>query len=562
MANEKIQIQIGATDEASPKIEKIAKKIDGLEADEARIIVTADTAKLEKQLDRAKAKLDGLEGDEASVQARLVGTLEADLAQAQDLLAKLDGQTATVKIDSVGAKQGIDDLGKSADSSKSVLANMIGNTTQDLGTLGGVAGSAGVAIGQMGEYMADAAASGEGLSSITKNFVAVAGPIAALTAATFLVTETVKAFGQPAKEAAERTKEVGEAMKNTTSATLAFVDVLRSNADELENFTLDRKDGLGKFNDALTDALDFLPGVGKASIDVLEVAKRMDISMFDLAKQLAGTGQTTEDFTAQLDAAVRAGKITRDEADFLAQSVANYGDAAAQAAKDQGLFNVSVEEANLIFQGMQDPLTKFAGGFKVIKDDMADGAITTEAAAGWINMLADALGITTEAVIRLAAQDMKGEIAKPIPLAESLARKMEALRTKTDGFTQAFQNMSDELDNSNTMLDLAQGFDDVASKAFESAVAIQDGSIDAQAKLYEQATAQNALKQEVIDYAEEVGEIPPAAVTQVNALIDQGSFDEAERLLAEITKKRTVTIELIGKRGGDLLDDRLFGVRR
>ena len=41
--------------------------------------------------------------------------------------------------------------------SRSVLANMVGNATQDLGALGGVAGSAGVAIGQMGEYMADAA---------------------------------------------------------------------------------------------------------------------------------------------------------------------------------------------------------------------------------------------------------------------------------------------------------------------------------------------------------------------------------------------------------------------
>ena len=181
--NEEIAIKIGATDEASPKIDKIAKKIDGMEADEARITVTAQTDKLEAQLDRAKKKLEGLEGDQATVQARLVGTLEEDLEQANKLLADLDGTTGTVKIDSVGAKQGIDDLGKSADSSKSVLANMVGNATQDLGALGGVAGSAGVAIGQMGEYMADARAEGEGFKSIFKNFANVGAPIAAVSIA-------------------------------------------------------------------------------------------------------------------------------------------------------------------------------------------------------------------------------------------------------------------------------------------------------------------------------------------------------------------------------------------
>jgi hypothetical protein len=95
----KVEVEITAVDEASPKIERLEKKIDGLESDEARIIVTANTERLERQLNDAKAKLDGLDGDEASVQARLIGTLEQDLEDAGRLLAQLDGKTGTVRIE-------------------------------------------------------------------------------------------------------------------------------------------------------------------------------------------------------------------------------------------------------------------------------------------------------------------------------------------------------------------------------------------------------------------------------------------------------------------------------
>ena len=75
----KVEVEIVAVDEASPKIEKLEKRIDGLEADEARIIVTADIKKLDKQLSAALAKMKDLEGDELTVQARLVGNLEDDM---------------------------------------------------------------------------------------------------------------------------------------------------------------------------------------------------------------------------------------------------------------------------------------------------------------------------------------------------------------------------------------------------------------------------------------------------------------------------------------------------
>ena len=51
---------------------------------------------------------------------------------------------------------------------------------------------AGVAIGQMGEYMADARASGEKFGSIIKNFAGMALPIAGIATAVQLVGKYMK----------------------------------------------------------------------------------------------------------------------------------------------------------------------------------------------------------------------------------------------------------------------------------------------------------------------------------------------------------------------------------
>jgi hypothetical protein len=99
----KVEVQITANDEASKTIDRLERKIDGLESDEARIIVKADTERLERQLDNARTKLEGLDGDEASVQARLIGSLEADLEHAQQLYNQLDGKTGTVRLEANAA---------------------------------------------------------------------------------------------------------------------------------------------------------------------------------------------------------------------------------------------------------------------------------------------------------------------------------------------------------------------------------------------------------------------------------------------------------------------------
>lgn len=137
----KIEVEIVATDEATPTINRLEQKIDGLEADEARVTVTANTDRLTKQLDAAKQKLEGLDGDEATVQARLVGNLETQLEQAQSLFRQLDGKTGTVRLTAVDRASG--DL----DKVQRKLHNLDGEAATVRASMGSIAGGVAGGIG-------------------------------------------------------------------------------------------------------------------------------------------------------------------------------------------------------------------------------------------------------------------------------------------------------------------------------------------------------------------------------------------------------------------------------
>ncbi len=78
----------------------------------------------------------------------------------------------------------IDKVRDSGDQSGSVLANMVGNSVQEVGELGGVAGPAGMALGQLAEYATEGNISLAGLAT-------VAGPMACVSAAVLGVSWAV-----------------------------------------------------------------------------------------------------------------------------------------------------------------------------------------------------------------------------------------------------------------------------------------------------------------------------------------------------------------------------------
>jgi hypothetical protein len=251
VADERLRIRIEADAErAEQELKTLADLSEELTDDELSIVVAMKTEAAEANL---KSLLKQMQQAEDPVDLKV---LTVGVKQAQDQLEQLR-KTADdlppVDLDTRKATQGLDDVTRSADGSRSVLANMIGNTTQDLGALGGVAGSAGVAIGQMGEYMADAKFSGEGMGSVVKNFAGIAGPMIALSAGVLAATKAWEAYNSRTKETRRLTAKLSGDLADVTGS-----------LDDVEASLGDNTDAWSLMNRALAENTDEFPKVARA----------------------------------------------------------------------------------------------------------------------------------------------------------------------------------------------------------------------------------------------------------------------------------------------------------
>ena len=255
----------GDTSQVTRDIDDVLAKVDKLAGTgAAELLLTTNAAQVANQIVDLTTDIDKLDATDPTIdiKAENIATLEAGLDRLSAKAREIS--TTPVNVDTRSAVTGIDDIARSAGSSKSVLANMVGNATQDLGALGGIAGSAGVAIGQMGEYMVDASSSGDKLGDVVRNFGKVALPIAAIAGGIQLVTSAMN----KGKEAAE------------------------AHADGIERMTAAAEEGTGVLG-ALADQID---ETGKLAFTLGGGFDSSGIQVADLRENLDTLGLTMDDF--------------------------------------------------------------------------------------------------------------------------------------------------------------------------------------------------------------------------------------------------------------------------
>ena len=228
-------------------------------------------------------------------------------------LRKIDESTGSIK----NVEGAVSRLGHESDNSRSVLANMVGNSVQDLGALGGVAGSAGVMIGQLAEYAADGNIGLAGLAS-------TAGPMLGLGLAVAGITKLMESAAEQTKFAEERVSGLTGALKDTG----------KSKNTALEDYYL----GLGKVEvqvDSATDSMaEFGHGIAIAnrSGQILGYTMEGDNTrIIDVTKSLTDLGLGISDW-AQMVASTP-------------EVVRAWGDALVAQGADQEVVNEIVSAA-------------------------------------------------------------------------------------------------------------------------------------------------------------------------------------------------------------------------
>jgi hypothetical protein len=306
-------------------------------------------------------------------------------------------------------KTGTDDMADSARGANSALANMIGNASQDLGVLGGIAGSAGVAIGQMAEYAADAALGGEKLGSALRSMALVVGPIAAITAAVSAISGVMAEIAAESEAAATRTKAVGDAMDATAVDAVGMSDALKGNVADLRNLNVQASTFSGLTSQYFASILRGLPLIGGVisdnGTDIVEILNDANLSMYDLARAGLVGSEGWKLFSQGAEEAFDAGKITEEQLEALLDVGFKYAKANDENAEAQQAFNVDLRAANELLDEMlakDRPLEQYGDTWKTLFDDLADGRIDTQAAADAVNFLAEALGRTPDEILALA----------------------------------------------------------------------------------------------------------------------------------------------------------------
>ena len=273
-----------------------------------------------------------------------VGLRELDRVGQAGLGTSLPASTGRVKA-------GLDDVRNSADQSRSVLANMVGNSVQDLGALGGVAGSTGVLIGQLGEYAAD--------GNIKLSALAKLGlPMAGIAAGIALVNQHLASMARTEAFNKQRVVDFTEAMEDATVTAQELQDVLAAEEDpnsiiaNIGSDMVDVEDSvasvLGTFDefrrivrggeDALTDWIT-------DQLAMASAAGATEDELKDLNDALL-TGLTTNKVNAEVGRAVAAGyKDQVNTAYALGQAIRQQGDASDEAARDNAFYGDSIRDA-------------------------------------------------------------------------------------------------------------------------------------------------------------------------------------------------------------------------
>lgn len=550
-------------EKAKSDVLKFSKQLDDL--DEVDVEIRAKLDEAEADVERFGKQLDELESVDVTVTANVEG--QAALTDVSTEVDELDGRKATVTVDTdvADVKQPLSDVRTeldgvrdSGDQSRSVLANMAGNTAQDLGEVGGIVGTLGVGIGQLAEYAT------EGNIKLSE-LAGVAAPMAGLAAAGLAVNhimgqiaeskafhaENVKAFTKAIEDGADaaqalrdRLREAGEIkidLGGPFGGTADVSDLLDSLGISLEEFSTvvtGNRDELHKWTGALYEAEGFNLSTQQAvraatqywednQKAVEKAADAIDsITETDVAAWLDDIGRNADPIGAMPDVWDRMARAINDGATPAVEDV-------TAAMETFGLSGPEVlDKASEHAEDMQSRYEGVAEGISAALDEVNQAFEDAEEAQQKFFDAQRAAADSTFAV-QQAADDLIGSI-----------------QGYSQAVTDAYGDTAKLHDVQQDARDSATSYADAVVRQAQDQAAANGTTLSAadaqrtwRGAMVEAAAYMSGEQRDVIlDYIGRVESIPPEKLTEIEALLDEGKIDEAERVINDTARDRDTTI--------------------
>jgi len=533
---EQVRIDITADDQASKKLDQVADKVDDLESAKVKVPVDADTSEATRDIAGLMAKVDGLARDPANIllstnavqigseildltgqldkldgndpQVKItvdqINALQGDLDQVEAKLRDINDVEVSPKVDPAPAKRGLDEIGKSADSSASVTANAVGNLSQDVASLGGIAGTAGVAFGQMGEYMTEAATSGERIGSVLANFGKQGALIGGVTLLVGLFTSEIN----KARKAAEDNAKQVEDLFKTLQAGGQILDAFRKTIEDTGKFEFP---GLG----------DILPEMNHLNISVREFAALAQLPAPELRKWADDQKKLVSEGKGGYEG-------LRDVVFALAAAHGNAEEAEARHRATVKALGDDYERYGEMLAAQESKLSASQAATEAKTRADQDAADQLDRVNKLLNEEADALNRQVDAATSAADAQLS---------------ENDALRDYADTLKDAKANSDDVRDSAIRLAKAHQATAEAQAEATGQTLtatqkldSLNDGLLDTA------ATAKGPARQGILDYVASVNQIPPEKLTEIQAAINAGDLALAKTLLDQASSPRTAAM--------------------
>ena len=300
-----------------------------------------------------------------------LGLTHDDIRASSDELAAALKQRDDVLRQSAGEiGDGFRKVSAEADNSRSVLANMVGNSAQDLGELAGIGGTAGVALGQLAEQAAEGQISLAGLGKTIGPMIVLGG-----------VMQLLAADQARAAREARALKEAQEALAegNVADAAASLVESYQGLYDWAEK--------LGISTDTVTAAItgndeafnEIRLTVAHYAVDLRNLDPAMQGLVSATGSQVPLLGKAREAWSATATELVRNEQLTNDVAAALTQATGVVQDNTAavreaeRAQRDLVDARMSSIDSGFAVVDAQDQYTSALERAAVAQDDSTTG---------------------------------------------------------------------------------------------------------------------------------------------------------------------------------------------
>lgn len=167
--------------------------------------------------------------------------------------------------------------------------------------------------------------------------------------------------------------------------------------------------------------------------------------------------------------------------------------------------------------------------------------------------LEEVMGGFNQVIEESVAETEKAEEAQ-----DRLEEAEQRLIRTTEELTNRYRDLKGELSEEEDFHNAEAMWAELAQSATDSYNAAAAGAEDAAAKAFDHESRVIDAKQAVVDLGEKYRDLPAEKITNIVALIDQGKLAEAEAAFNNLTRNRTMNVDIVS-RGGAGYDGGRFG---